>query len=122
MIIFEFVGLTTQAQFVGCGLQVGIREYGVQKSMELDQDWDPATLCCFNFARFTNSIWSTQPALRSSFLEISSGSSSHSNESVRAVFSIGSTSGMSSATGAPNSANLRAETSTRLSRDPTAWL
>ncbi len=49
-------------------------------------------------------------------------SSSHSNESALAVVSIGASSGMSSATDAPSSANLRAETSTRLSSDPTALL
>ena len=54
--------------------------------------------------------------------EISIGSSSQSNVRARAVVSIGATSGISSATDAPSSANLRAETSTRFSSDPTAWL
>jgi hypothetical protein len=64
-----------------------------------------------------------QPAFRSSCaLSAETSSSSHSNESARAVVSMGSSSGMSSATDAPSSANLRAETSTRLSSDPTALL
>ena len=60
------------------------------------------------------------PALRSP--GTSAGSSSHSNVRARALVSIGSSSGISSATDAPNSANLRAETSTRFSNDPIAWL
>ncbi len=52
----------------------------------------------------------------------SGGSSSHSKESARAVVSIGSNCGISSATEAPSSANFRADTKTRLSSDPTAWL
>jgi hypothetical protein len=63
------------------------------------------------------------PALRSfSGASGEASSSSHSNESARAVVSMGSSSGISSATDAPSSANLRAETSTRLSSDPTALL
>lgn len=55
-------------------------------------------------------------------LEISVGSSSQSKLSARAVVSIGFTSGISSATDVPSSANFRADTSTRFSSDPTAWL
>src|SRR5436305_12946847 len=61
------------------------------------------------------------PAFRSP-LGISVGSSSHSNDNARAVVPIGSSAGISSATDAPSSANLRADTSTRFSSDPTAWL
>src|SRR5580698_4696742 len=59
-----------------------------------------------------------QPALRSFFPGVSSAasnrgaSSSQSNESARAVVSMDSSSGMSSATGAPSSVNFLAETST----------
>jgi hypothetical protein len=66
---------------------------------------------------------SDYPAFRSLFFGVSGkGSSSHSNDSARDVVSMGSSSGMSSATAAPNSANFRAETSTRFSSEPTAWL
>src|ERR1700738_5055538 len=67
--------------------------------------------------------WS-YPALRSLLSEASGRllSSSHSNDNAREVVSMGSSSGMSSATDAPKSANLRAETSTRFSSEPTAWL
>jgi hypothetical protein len=61
------------------------------------------------------------PAFRSP-LGISVGSSSHSKDKARAVVSIGSSAGISSATDAPSSANFRADTSTRFSSDPTAWL
>lgn len=87
------------------------------------QKYPTATLASQLFERPMDprlGVCTSYPALRS--LEMSVGSSSHSKDKARAVVSIGSRGGMSSATDAPNSANFRAETSTRFSRDPTAWL
>jgi hypothetical protein len=51
-----------------------------------------------------------------------SSAASKSKVSVRVVVSIWLSSAISSSTGAPRSANFRAETITRLSSDPTALL